>query len=320
MSRRLSRLLLKHGLAAGRTQVAVSQRGRTKRSGARIVHSRNVVALGRTPSRPCALAGLADKTADALLVAASAADKTHNGLCIASTSAATDRTSGRPSTPAETSCSGTTPASKRRSPSGCRTAAASPPRRSPGWSKAGRVQECLPAVAAACVAGEISADQVEVLAEVTTPEALDKATAADVDLTTIEAALVVVAVGAPYRELQKAVGTYVAALDPDGPEPDPTEGRSLSLVQHPDGAFTGGFTIDPVGGEKVATALEAIAARSRCAGDTRTRAQRLGDALVQLADLHLASGELPVLRTAKPHVGVLVGIEDLVDPSTGPGA
>jgi hypothetical protein len=186
--------------------------------------------------------------------------------------------------------------------------------------KAGRVQEYLPAVAAACVAGEISADQVELLAEVTTPEALDKATAADVDLAAIEAAFVAVAVGAPYRDLQKAVGTYVAALDPDGPEPDPTEGRSLSMVQHPDGAFTGGFTLDPVGGEKVTTALEAIAARSRCAGDTRTRAQRLGDALVQLADLHLASGELPVLRTVKPHIGVLIGIEDLVDPAAGLGA
>jgi hypothetical protein len=189
-----------------------------------------------------------------------------------------------------------------------------------GLIKAGRVQEHLPAVAAACAAGQITADQVEVLAEICTPTALDEAAAAGVDLPAIEAALVAVAVEAPYRDLQKAVGAYLAALDPDGLEPDPTEGRSLSLVQHPDGAFTGGFTLDAVGGEKLATALESIAAKSRCAGDTRTRAQMLGDALVQLADLHLASGELPVLRTVKPHVGVLVGIEDLVDPADGPGA
>ncbi len=70
----------------------------------------------------------------------------------------------------------------------------------------------------------------------------------------------------------------------------------------------------------MATALESIAAKSRCPGDDRTRAQRLGDALVQLADLYLASGELPVLRTVKPHVGVLIGIEDLVDPAPGLGA
>jgi hypothetical protein len=186
--------------------------------------------------------------------------------------------------------------------------------------KAGRAQEHLPAVAAACAAGQITADQVEVLAEITTPAALDKAAAAGIDLSAIEAALVAVAVGAPHRDLQKAVGSYLAALDPDGPEPDPTEGRSLSLVQHPDGSWTGGFSLDDVGGEKAATALESVAAKSRCAGDTRTRAQRLGDALVQLADMYLASGELPKLRAVKPHVGVLIGIEDLVDPHAGAGA
>ena len=185
--------------------------------------------------------------------------------------------------------------------------------------KAGRVQECLPAVAAACAAGQITADQVEVLADVTTSQALDKAAAAGIDLAAIEAAFVAVAVDAPHGDLQKAVGAYLAALDPDGPEPDPTEGRALSIVHHPDGSFTGRFTLDDVGGEKVTTALEAIAAQSRCAGDTRTRDQRLGDALVQLADLHLATGGLPVLRTVKPHIGVLIGIEDLVDPDAGPG-
>ncbi len=108
--------------------------------------------------------------------------------------------------------------------------------------KAGRVQEHLPAVAAACAAGHITADQVEVLAQITTPEALDKAAAAGIDLAAIEAAFVAVAVEAPHRDLQKAVGAYLAALDPDGPEPDPTEGRSLSIVQHSDGTYTGGFS------------------------------------------------------------------------------
>src|SRR3954451_10930936 len=186
--------------------------------------------------------------------------------------------------------------------------------------KTGRVQEHLPAVAAACATRHVTADQVEVLAEVTTPEALQKADVAGVDLGAMEAAFLAVAVDAPHRDLQKAVGAYLAALDPDGPEPDPTEGRSLSMVQHPDGSFTGGFTLDAIGGEKVATALESIAAQGRCGGDTRTRAQRLGDARAQLAALHLPGGKLPVLRTVKPHVGVLIGIEDLVDPAAGPGA
>ena len=47
----------------------------------------------------------------------------------------------------------------------------------------------LPAVAAACAAGHITADQVEVLAQITTPEALDKATAAGIDLAALEAVL-----------------------------------------------------------------------------------------------------------------------------------
>ncbi|MGY1753833.1 DUF222 domain-containing protein [Blastococcus sp. SYSU D01042] len=189
-----------------------------------------------------------------------------------------------------------------------------------GLIKAGRVQEHLPAVAAAYAAGQITTHQVELLAEICTPAALEKAAAAGVDLAEIEAALVAVAVQAPHRDLQKAVGAYLAALDPDGPEPDATEERAVTMVQHPDGSWTIGGALDAVGGEKVATALESIAAKSRCAGDTRTRAQRLGDALVQLADIHLASGELPTLRTVKPHVGVLVGLDDLVDPSEGIGA
>ena len=185
---------------------------------------------------------------------------------------------------------------------------------------AGRTLERLPAVAAACAAGQITAGQVEVIARISTPDALQKAADQGLDLEGIERALVDVAVAHPHRQLQRVVGHYLTQLDPDGPEPDPTEGRSLSLAQHPDGSFTGGFSLDPVGGEKVATALESIAAASRCAGDLRTRAQRFGDALVQLCDLALASGELPILRTVKPHVGVLVGIEDLIDPATCPAA
>jgi Domain of unknown function (DUF222) len=59
---------------------------------------------------------------------------------------------------------------------------------------------------------------------------------------------------------------------------------------------------------------------NRPAGDTCTRAQQLGNALVQLADNALAAGNLPFLRTVKPHVFLTIGIDDFVDPATGPGA
>ena len=56
----------------------------------------------------------------------------------------------------------------------------------------------------------------------------------------------------------------------------------------------------------------------RCAGDTRTRAQQLADALVQLADLALAGGALPTLRTAKPHVLITTGADDLLAAAAHP--
>jgi hypothetical protein len=56
----------------------------------------------------------------------------------------------------------------------------------------------------------------------------------------------------------------------------------------------------------------------RPAGDERSRPQRLADALVQLADIHLGCGTLPLLRGIKPHVAMTVGLADAVDPSMGP--
>ena len=184
----------------------------------------------------------------------------------------------------------------------------------------GRALERLPAVEAAYLAGAVSGDCVEVIAEIVRPENHDRAVEQCIELPVIEAALLTVATTQPYRELQRVVGTYLAQLDPDGREPDPTEERALTVAQHPDGSVTLGGSLDQVGGEKVLTALEAIAAAGRTAGDTRTRAQRHGDALVQLCDLALASGALPILRTVKPHVIVTIDHADLADTHTGHGA
>ncbi|MGY1773036.1 DUF222 domain-containing protein [Blastococcus sp. SYSU D00813] len=184
----------------------------------------------------------------------------------------------------------------------------------------GRALEHLPEAAAAFAAGELGADQVEVIAQIAKPVNIDAAERQGIDLAEVEAALMVVATHGRHADLQSAVGHYLARLDPDGPEPDPTVERSVWLVPQPDGGWTLGGTLDPVGGQKVATALESIQAASRCAGDTRTRAQRTGDALVQLADNALACGELPVLRTVKPHVIVTLPLSDLLDPGTGPAA
>jgi hypothetical protein len=94
----------------------------------------------------------------------------------------------------------------------------------------------------------------------------------------------------------------------------------LSFTRHADGSLSLRAELDAVGGERVQAAVESIVQANRPQGDLRNRSQQQADALVQLADNALAAGNLPVLRTVKPHVVVTVGIDDLVDPHPGHGA
>src|SRR3954469_20547463 len=184
----------------------------------------------------------------------------------------------------------------------------------------GRALESLPAGAAGCWAGPITAEQVGVLAPVTRPERLAAAADQGVEIAEVDLVLAESAATRQHVQLGRVVGHYLARLDPDGPEPDPTEGRSISLAKHSDGTVAVRGQLDAVGGEKVAAALESLVQADRPAGDSRSRAQQLGDALVQLADNALASAELPSLRTVKPQVIVAIPVADLIDPATGPGA
>jgi hypothetical protein len=186
--------------------------------------------------------------------------------------------------------------------------------------RAGRALEHLPAVAAVFADGRITAEQVTTITPVTRDEHRAAAAEQGVDLAAVDATLADVAATRPHGELAQVVHHYLERLDPDGDEPDPTEGRSLSIAKHPDGSVTGRFDLDAVGGEKVQTVLESMVQAARSAGDTRTRAQQFGDALVQWADNTLAAGDLPILRTVKPHVQVIINIEDLVAPAIGPAA
>ena len=185
---------------------------------------------------------------------------------------------------------------------------------------AGRALEQLPAVAAAFAAGRITAEQVAVIAPVATVERLAAAEAQGVDVAVVDRLLADTAATGPCKELAQVVQHYRACLDPDGPEPDPTEGRSFTIVTHADGSVSGRFDLDAVGGQKVQAVLESMVQADRPAGDTRSRAQQCGDAFVQWADNTLAAGGLPFLRTVKPHVAALIPLADLADPATGPGA
>ncbi|MGY1777207.1 DUF222 domain-containing protein [Geodermatophilus sp. SYSU D00804] len=186
--------------------------------------------------------------------------------------------------------------------------------------RTGRALEHLPALAEAHDAGLVSAEQVTVATRAVTPERLTAAAAAGVDLAVIDVAFTGVAVEQSHADLVQVVQHYCNALDPDGLEPDPTEGRSLTLARHADGSLSFRGHLDAVGGERLQTALEAHVQADRPAGDERTRAQRLGDALVQVADNALAAGSLPQLRGHKPQIAVVIDVEDLVDPAGRPNA
>ncbi|SOC49671.1 protein of unknown function [Blastococcus aggregatus] len=184
----------------------------------------------------------------------------------------------------------------------------------------GRTLERLPVLAAAAAAGAVSAEAVSVLAPVVSEVNLARAEAQGVDMAAIDALLTEVATSSSHADLRQAVGHYLARLDPDGTEPDPTEQRSLSFTTHTDGTVSFHGTLDAVGGEKFQAAVESIQQASRPAGDTRSRARQAGDALVQLCDNALASGSLPILRGHKPHVVVTIDLDDLMDTTTGAGA
>ncbi|MGZ4643950.1 MAG: DUF222 domain-containing protein, partial [Blastococcus sp.] len=92
----------------------------------------------------------------------------------------------------------------------------------------GRALAQLPAVAAGFADGAITAEQVSVIAAVAKPEHVTAAAAQDVDLGDIDQSLAETAATRPHADLGQVVQHYLARLDPDGPEPDPTEERFLS--------------------------------------------------------------------------------------------
>jgi hypothetical protein len=159
-----------------------------------------------------------------------------------------------------------------------------------------------------------------VIGKITGPRPAALVAAQGVDLPAVEGVMARFAAARAHDELVQLVHTFLDRLDADGPEPDPTEERFLSFAKHADRSSTGRFHLDALGAEKLQAALESILQANRPAGDTRTRPQQQADALVQLCDLHLGCGTLPLLRGVKPHVAVKIGADDLAHPATGRGA
>ena len=183
--------------------------------------------------------------------------------------------------------------------------------------RAGRTAQRLPVVGAAAAEGEVTLAKVAEIGRHLTPARLAAAVEQGHDLTEADDALALAAATQTHEKLVEVVKRYAAGIDPDGREPDPTEGRRFSLVKHADGSGSGRFDLDAVGFEKAQAAIESIVQANRPKGDMRTRVQQNADAFVQIADNQLASGQLPILRTEEPHVVLQPKLEDLIDPAAG---
>src|SRR4051794_11917421 len=89
----------------------------------------------------------------------------------------------------------------------------------------GRALELLPAVAAAHAAGEVTADQVALIAKITQPRCVGLIEQQDGDLTGIGAVLAGFAAPHKHDELARGGDTLLDPLDPGGPQPQPPHQR-----------------------------------------------------------------------------------------------
>src|SRR4051794_18627215 len=96
----------------------------------------------------------------------------------------------------------------------------------------GRAMEQLPDVAEAHASGQITSEQVSVIAKITAPRYLRLFEQQNGDLAGTAGIMARFAAARPHDELAKLVHAFLARLDQDGPEPDPTEERFLSLAKH----------------------------------------------------------------------------------------
>ena len=173
----------------------------------------------------------------------------------------------------------------------------------------GRRLEQLPQTAAAFAAGEISAAHARVITRAMTPGRLAKAAEAGIDIGETDEILAGLARATGPKETARGVAQWVAGVDPDGTLDDAADTRRrFTMAPGLDGRVHLRGELDAVGGEYVHTALSALMNGDRPAGDTRSHAERQGDALVALARRALDAGELPTVRGERPHVRVTIDL------------
>ena len=126
-------------------------------------------------------------------------------------------------------------------------------------------------------------------------------------------------------EVAKACERIYAHVNPDGPHPDPQDlhdKRELVLSRSGHMTYLRG-RLDPEGAAALHTALDALM-RPPASDETSTAPQRRCDALVELARIALAAGQLPEVGGTRPQVGLLITPTMLLagsgDPAQDPAA
>ena len=174
-----------------------------------------------------------------------------------------------------------------------------------------------PQVQAALQAGAISKEHASVALRIVRqlPESLDDETRDDAIATLVQAATTF-----DPTDLSR-IGTHLlAALDPDGPQPEQDERqgrarREFTWSHRDDGTVTLYGRLDAEGGAALIAAVGPLSAPRPCTDvegpDPRTAPQRRADGLVDLANLGLQSGALPTESGERAHIAVTISLDTL---------
>ena len=167
----------------------------------------------------------------------------------------------------------------------------------------------LPGLAAAYAEGAVTPAHVAAITAAVTPARVAVAAANGIDLGTTDAVLTEAARVLGPEDTAKAVRRWVAGVDPDGTlDEDAGLLRVFRVAVSSNGRVYLSGHLDAVGGEIVHAGLEALMNGHRPAGDRRPHAERMGDALVELARQALNSGRLPDVRGERPQVRVSIDL------------
>jgi hypothetical protein len=165
----------------------------------------------------------------------------------------------------------------------------------------------LPQLAAAYAAGAVTPAHVELITAAVTPARIATAAANGIDLATTDTILTEAAVTLGPEDTAIAVRRWIAGIDPDGALDDAAgQARIFRMAVSAEGRVHLSGHLDPVGGETLHAALEALMNGDRPAGDLRTHAQRQGDALVELARRALSTDTLPTVRGQRAQIRVVI--------------